>query len=100
MSRIPEVAQAVADMDALHKRYQEVVIDAYVQLDTNKRQAALLEQMADALAKVGQSLAWQFFGECRSYGSDVPLLMPHEADKLAKATLNAYNAHGIKGASE
>ena len=60
-----------------------------------------VESQSDALAKaqhalrmVGQCLAWQAFGECRSYGEGVPLLKSHEADALCKETLSAIDALG------
>lgn len=67
-------------------------------------QAALIEKQSSALAKaqdalrmVGQSLAWLAFGECRSYGEDVPLLKPHEADVLCQAALAVIDVLGQAG---
>lgn len=45
------------------------------------------ERLQSALRQVAQALAWQCFGESRSFGDDVPLLQPHEADALAKEML-------------
>jgi hypothetical protein len=41
----------------------------------------------EALRIVAQALAWHCFGECRSFGEDVPLLTPAEADIYAKFVL-------------
>lgn len=45
------------------------------------------ERLRLVIADIGQTLAWNSFGECRSYQSNSPLLTPKEADALAKCTL-------------
>lgn len=52
-------------------------------------QSAALTKAQHTLRMVGQCLAWQVFGECRSYGEGVPLLKSHEADALCKEALSA-----------
>ncbi len=42
----------------------------------------------EALRIVAQALAWHCFGECRSFGEDVPLLKPAEANTYAKFVLD------------
>jgi hypothetical protein len=46
------------------------------------------ERLRLVIADIGQTLAWNSFGECRSYQSTSPLLTPKEADALAKCTLS------------
>jgi len=46
-----------------------------------------IDRLRAALRQVAQSHAWIAFGECRSFGCDVPLLQPHQADALAKEVL-------------
>jgi hypothetical protein len=48
---------------------------------------ATIAQMREALKIVAQSHAWTQFGECRSFGSDAPLLNPSDADRLAHKAL-------------
>jgi len=43
-----------------------------------------------ALRQVAQAHAWLAFGECRSFGADVPLLTPSDADALARVALGEY----------
>ncbi len=42
----------------------------------------------EALRIVAQALAWHCFVECRSFGEDVPLLKPAEANTYAKFVLD------------
>lgn len=42
----------------------------------------------EALRIVAQALAWHCFGECRSFGEDVPLLTAAEANIYAKFVLD------------
>ena len=48
---------------------------------------ARIAELDTALRLVAQSHAWLLFGECRSFGSDVPLLVPKDADLLAHKAL-------------
>lgn len=60
------------------------------EIEWNKELAAAqatIAQMREALKIVAQSHAWTQFGECRSFGSDAPLLNPSDADRLAHKAL-------------
>lgn len=52
-----------------------------------RSQNAAIGRMREALRQVAQAHAWLAFGECRSFGADVPLLTPREADALARVAL-------------
>ncbi len=72
-----EAHEYIANADAEQKQWMNDLYDA----------ADEIERLRDALRKVAQALAWQCFGECRSFGGDVTLLHPRDADALAKAIL-------------
>ena len=48
------------------------------------------KKMRGALRQVAQAHAWLAFGDCRSFGSDVQLLSPNDADALARVALGEY----------
>ena len=49
------------------------------------------EALRKALREVAQAHAWLAFGECRSFGADVPLLSPSDADAVARVALGEYS---------
>lgn len=49
------------------------------------------EALEAALRQVAQAHAWLAFGECRSFGADVPLLTPSDADAVARVALGEYS---------
>ena len=49
--------------------------------------AAEIAMLSTALRQVAQAHAWLAFGECRSFGADVVLLSPSDADALARVAL-------------
>jgi hypothetical protein len=53
-------------------------------------QEADAERLRAALRQVAQAHAWLAFGECRSFGADVPLLSPSDADAVARVALGEY----------
>jgi hypothetical protein len=53
----------------------------------NDYESAEINRLREALRQVAQAHAWLAFGESRSYGVDVPLLSPAEADALARFVL-------------
>ena len=60
--------------------------------DADHFQAALAAaedcaRLRAALRQVAQAHAWQAFGDCRSFGADVALLSPSDADAVARVAL-------------
>ena len=49
-----------------------------------------IARLRAALRQVAQALAWRAFGECRSFGADVPLLRAHDADAVARVALGEF----------
>ena len=49
--------------------------------------AADIQSLRRALRQVAQAHAWLAFGECRSFGAEVLLLSPSEADAVARVAL-------------
>ena len=47
-------------------------------------------QLRQALRQVAQAHAWLAFGECRSFGADVPLLHASDADAVARVALGEF----------
>ena len=47
-------------------------------------------QLRQALRQVAQAHAWLAFGECRSFGADVALLSPSDADAVARVALGEF----------
>ena len=52
--------------------------------------AAEITMLRTALRQVAQAHAWLAFGECRSFGADVTLLSPSDADAVARVALGEY----------
>ena len=55
--------------------------------------AADVRALRRALRQVAQAHAWLAFGECRSFGAEVLLLSPSDADAVARVALGEYR-HG------
>ena len=49
--------------------------------------AADIQSLRRALRQVAQAHAWLAFGQCRSFGAEVLLLSPSEADAVARVAL-------------
>lgn len=52
--------------------------------------AAEITRLRTALRQVAQAHAWMAFGDRRSFGADVALLSPSDADAVARVALGEY----------
>jgi hypothetical protein len=75
-----------ADLSEMDRRYVEETLWHEFRRGWSTAEARIAE-LERALRIVAQTHAWRAFGECRSFGADVPLLVPSEADLVAKAAL-------------
>ena len=58
--------------------------------DPHGKCVAEITMLRAALRQVAQSHAWLAFGDCRSFGADVALLSPSDADAVARVALGEY----------
>ena len=58
--------------------------------EVERGMTAEIRALRRALRQVAQAHAWLAFGECRSFGADVLLLSPHDADAVARVALGEY----------
>ena len=57
--------------------------------------AADIQSLRRALRQVAQAHAWLAFGECRSFGAEVLLLSPSEADAVARVALGERRRRSV-----
>ena len=67
--------------------YESKVEELIAQRDAMRAEISMLRK---TLRQVAQAHAWRAFGECRSFGADVPLLSPSDVDAVARVALGEF----------